>query len=286
MESEVIRPPENYPQPLECEAPMSAWNTLLPEVERIARLAGDEVLRYFRRPLTQWSKANPNDVVTEADHASEAIILPALRALLPDTAVLSEESGASGSASGLRWVVDPIDGTTNFAAGLPHFSISIALTQGPGDPVLGVVYDPFFAEMFSAERGRGARLNGEPIHVTATPTLELAVLISGFSTDLEIARRQLRDWEALMGRTRALRRLGSAALDLAYVAAGRVDGFWELHLQLWDVMAGLLLVQEAGGRVTDRAGGPDRLFTGDEVIASNGALHDSLLEALSDAGRL
>ncbi len=263
---------------------MTDWKTLLPEVEAVALRAGEEVMRHFRQPIAQWTKANANDVVTEADHASEAIILPALRALLPEASVLSEESGASGDG-GLRWVVDPIDGTTNFAAGLPHFSISIALAEGPQQPVLGLVYDPFFGEMFSAVRGGGATLNGAPIRVTATPALEQAVLISGFSTDLERARRQLRHWEVLMGCTRALRRFGSAALDMAYVAAGRADAFWELYIQPWDVMAGLLLVQEANGRTTDLAGGDAQLYTGREVICSNGRLHDRLLAVLADAER-
>jgi myo-inositol-1(or 4)-monophosphatase len=264
---------------------MNDWNTLRASVEAVALRAGDEVMRHFRQPIAQWTKANPNDVVTEADHASEAIILPALRDLLPGAAILSEESGASGAAEGLRWVVDPIDGTANFAAGLPHFSISIALTDGPHNPLLGLVYDPFVREMFSAVRGGGAFLNGAPVRVTTTPALEQAMLISGFSTDLERARRQWRHWQALMGQTRALRRLGSAALDMAYVAAGRADAFWELHIQPWDVMAGLLLVQEAGGHTTDLSGGPTRLYSGDEVIVSNGLLHAPLLAALADADR-
>ena len=259
-------------------------HALLQQTEAIVVRAGDEALRYFQKPIAQWSKANDSDIVTEADHAAEAVILPALRELLPEAAILSEESGASGALAGWHWVVDPIDGTTNFAAGLPHFSVSVALADGPGHPVLGLVYNPFFREMFSAVRGGGTMVNGMPIAVTNTAALEQAVLISGFSTDLNVARQQLRHWEALMGRTRALRRFGSAALDLAYVAAGRVDGFWELHLKPWDIMAGLLLVQEAGGRASDFACGADQLYSGGEVVASNGLLHEPLCAALAAVG--
>ncbi|MFN8379174.1 MAG: inositol monophosphatase family protein [Anaerolineae bacterium] len=268
---------------------MTDWNVLRPEVEAVALRAGDETLRYFRKSFTQWTKSSPYDVVTEADHASEAVILPALRELLPDAAVLSEESGASGDIEGLRWVVDPIDGTTNFAAGLPYYSICIALVHGAGEPVIGVIYNPYFREMFSASAGGGAYLNGDPIHVSETPSLALSVLIGGFSIQPERAQRQLRQWSALMDRTRGLRRFGSAALDLAYVASGRADGFWEMFLKPWDVMAGLILVQEAGGRISDFAGGVDRLYSGEEIVTTNGALHDELLAVLAateDEGKL
>ncbi|MBL8146866.1 MAG: inositol monophosphatase [Anaerolineae bacterium] len=263
---------------------MPDWNALRPEVEAVALRAGEETLRYFRKPLAQWTKAGPFDVVTEADKASEAVILPALRALLPEAALLSEESGASGDEGGLRWVVDPIDGTANFAAGMPYYSISIALADVAGQPVIGVVHNPAYGELFSAALGGGAALNGEPIHVSATPALAQSILLGGFSIYPELAKPQLRQWMALMQRTRGLRRMGSAALDLASVAAGRADGYWESSLSPWDVLAGLLLVQEAGGRISDFAARPDKLYSAKEMAVTNGAIHDELLAALAAAG--
>lgn len=262
---------------------MLDWNALRPEVEAVARRAGDETLRYFRKSFALWTKAGPYDVVTEADQASEAVILPALRALLPEAAILSEESGASGQDGGLRWVIDPIDGTTNFAAGLPYYGICIALADSAGEPVIGVIFNPPTGEMFSASRGGGAFLNSQPIHVTPTPSLAQSVLIGGFSIRPEIARRQLRQWTALMERTRGLRRIGSAAMDLAYVAAGYADGYWEMALKPWDVLAGLLLVHEAGGRISGFSGGTDCLFSGAEMVATNRLIHDELLAVIAAA---
>lgn len=258
-------------------------NKLRKDVEAVAVLAGNETLRYFRHPMAQWTKANANDVVTEADHAAEAIILPALRDLLPEAGILSEESGASGVDTGWRWLVDPIDGTVNFASGLPHYSVSIGLMRGPGDPVLGVVYDPYFDELFSAMRGEGAEMNGDPLRVTETDDLARAVLITGFASDLETNRHQLRVWGTMMERVRALRRFGSAALDICYVAAGRVDGFWEFPLNPWDIMAGLVIASEAGGVASDLQGATERLYTGAEVMVSNGRIHPGLRAALAAA---
>jgi len=260
---------------------MHDWSALRPEVEAVARRAGEESLRYFRKPFAQWTKAGPFDVVTEADKASEAVILPALRALLPEAGVLSEESGASGATGGLRWVVDPIDGTANFAAGMPYYSVSIALANAAGEPVVGVVYNPARDELFSAALGGGAALNGESIHVSATPSLAQSVLLGGFSIYPEQAKPQLRQWVAVAARSRGLRRMGSAALDLAYVAAARADGYWESSLSPWDVLAGLLLVQEAGGITSDFAGLPDKLYTAKEMVAANAAVHAELLAALA-----
>jgi myo-inositol-1(or 4)-monophosphatase len=179
----------------------------------------------------------------------------------------------------VQWIIDPVDGTTNFAHGLALFSVSIAL-RIDGELQVGVVYDPIAGELFTAERGFGARLNGRPLRVTQATDLVDAVLCTGFPyTVREERRRQVDVFAAFLDEARAVRRLGSAALDLAYVAAGRLDGFWEERLQPWDMAAGVLLVEEAGGSVTDMDGGALDLFAG-HVVAANRALHDGMLAVI------
>ncbi len=252
-------------------------------VEAVAREAGAVVMQYYDRPHVETIKSNIYDVVTEGDQASEAVIVPALRAAFPEYGILSEEGGGGSSASAeYVWHVDPIDGTTNFANNIPFFSISIALAKRDLTPLVGVVYNPVYQEMFSAAKGFGATFNGRPIHVTQTDDLSRTVLSSGFTTQ----RHRLRDnnlpqWEAMLMQVRDLRRFGSAALDLAFVAAGRLDGFWEKHINSWDCLAGILLVEEAGGTVSDYLGGTHDAYNGEAIVATNGLIHRRVLEILN-----
>lgn len=231
------------------------------------------------------TKKGAIDLVTEADVAVEREIRARVERRFPSHTFLGEESGGS-SAAGVpfRWIVDPIDGTTNFAHGLALFCTSIAL-EIDGQVMVGAVYDPMADELFTAERGHGARLNGRPLAVTREDTLIDALLVTGFPyTGGEDRREQLAIFTAFLAESRAVRRLGSAALDLCNVAAGRFDAFWEQNLNAWDVAAGALLVEEAGGRVTDYRGGTYSPF-GREIIASNGALHPRLLEVFTGLRR-
>lgn len=222
------------------------------------------------------------NIVTEMDQRAEALIVDQLRAAFPDHAILAEEGGATAGTAPFRWHIDPLDGTTNYAHGIPLYAVSVALERS-GVVELGVVYDPSHEELFVAERAQGATLNGEPIRVSACTRLDQALLVTGFPYDIRTtADTNLPEYAALSLRTLAVRRFGSAALDLAYVAAGRLEGFWELTLGPWDMAAGGLIVQEAGGRVTDVRGGPWRL-DGPGVLASNGHLHAEVLATLAAA---
>jgi myo-inositol-1(or 4)-monophosphatase len=222
------------------------------------------------------------DLVTEMDQRSERFIVERLLGAFPDHGVLAEEGGATRGRSEYRWVIDPLDGTTNYAHGLPIFAVSVALEHA-GVVELGVAYDPTRDECFVAERGRGAALGGEPIRVSTTPSLDGALLVTGFPYDIRTTEEtNLPEYAALSVRAQAVRRLGSAVLDLCYVACGRFDGFWELALGPWDMAAGGLIVQEAGGRVTNVRGGPWRL-DGPGILASNGLLHDAILSGLGEA---
>lgn len=222
------------------------------------------------------------DLVTDADRASEAVVLDFLRARYPGAAVLAEESGSSGGErSGLRFVVDPLDGTTNYAHGLPHFAVNVAAEDADGIAA-AATYDPTRDELFLSARGHGATLNGERLRVSETGELRRSLLVTGFPYDVhEQLELPLRLFGAYLSRARAIRRLGSAALDLAYVACGRFDGFWEMKLKPWDLAPGLLLVREAGGIATDFAGGASTLETG-EIVAGNPALHPLLLEVIAE----
>jgi len=225
------------------------------------------------------------DLVTDADRASEEALLSFLARRFPSTAILAEESGASGAADApLRFVVDPLDGTTNYAHGLPHFAVNVAAVDRDG-VVAGATYDPVREEMFLAARREGATLGDDRIHVSETPDLTRAMLCTGFPYDVhQNFEMPLRIFGEYMKRARAIRRMGSAALDLAYVACGRFDGFWEARLKPWDLAPGVLLVREAGGIANDFEGGGAILEKG-EVCAANLDLQPRLLQVLAEVVR-
>ena len=249
------------------------------QAAQIARDAGEILRDRFGQPHDVRFKGTI-DLVTEADQAAEDLIADRLRALCPEHDLLCEE-GSVGAATGatFRWVVDPLDGTTNFAHGLPTFAVSIAL-EDAGIPVVGVVYDPMRDELFIACRGAGATLNGAPIYVSGVDRLISSILVTGFSYDFERRAQQAEVWRDFLTRVQAIRQTGSAALNLCYIAAGRIDGYWERGISPWDVAAGAVLVTEAGGTVTNMRGGP---FCSDdrEVLASNGTLHGDLLDVIT-----
>jgi myo-inositol-1(or 4)-monophosphatase len=219
------------------------------------------------------------DIVTDVDLASERLIREAISTYYPRHEILAEEGGLSESGSEYRWIVDPLDGTTNYAHGYPIFCVSIAL-ECNGEVVLGVVYDPMRDELFAAERGGGAALNNRPIRVSKTAELMQGLLSTGFPYDIKTSKMtNLEHWANFAMNAQALRRDGAAALDLCYVACGRFDGFWELNLAPWDTAAGALIVAEAGGRISDFDGGPFSNYK-TEVLASNGLIHDRMIEVL------
>lgn len=243
---------------------------------RAARSAGRILLRYFERTdsIAVTSKRR-NDFVSEVDRSAEEAIIQELRAKYPDHAILAEESGAH-RGSDFQWVIDPLDGTTNYLHGLPQFSVSIALKYR-NRLEQAVVYDPLREEMYTASRGQGARLNDRRLRVAGRTSLEGALLGTGFPyRDQSHLDAYLRMLKALIPDAAGIRRPGSAALDFAYVAAGRTDGFWELGLAEWDMAAGALLVSEAGGVVSDLVGGDRYLQTGN-VVAGNIKVHQAML---------
>jgi myo-inositol-1(or 4)-monophosphatase len=220
------------------------------------------------------------DIVTSVDHAAEKRILRVLRGAFPGHGFLMEESGLHAAPSGYRWIVDPLDGTVNFAHHVPLSCVSIGLEKD-GRPLMGGVYAPFSEELFLAVRGKGATLNGRRIRVSRTRRLIDALLVTGFPYDrYKKAAFYLSFVEKFMKRTQGLRRLGAAALDLAYVAAGRFDGYWEFNLKPWDSAAGRLLVEEAGGRMSDFRGRPTTSADTSQTLASNGLLHPAMLALL------
>ena len=259
---------------------MGEATAVLELAQRLAREAGAIQRERYETSFEIRTKSASIDLVTDVDHACEELIVEALRGERPDDAILAEE-GRGEVRAGATWrgVIDPLDGTTNFAHGYPRFCVSIGV-ECDGERRVGVVYDPLLDELYCALRGEGATLNGRPIRVSEESALDQALIATGFAYDV---RRSLEDnldhFAAVVKRARAIRRDGSAALDLCYVAAGRFDGYWELKLHPWDVAAGLLIVEEAGGRTSDFHGGP-ALRSGREVLASNARIHAALIEIL------
>jgi myo-inositol-1(or 4)-monophosphatase len=224
------------------------------------------------------------NIVTDVDLASERLIREAISTYYPKHEILAEEGGLAESGSEYRWIVDPLDGTTNYAHGYPVFCVSIAL-EHKGEVVLGVVFDPMRDELFAAERGGGATLNNRSIRVSRTAELMESLLSTGFPYDIKTSKlTNLDHWANFAMNAQALRRDGAAALDLCYVACGRFDGFWELNLSPWDTAAGVLIVAEAGGKITDFAGETFSNYK-PEVVASNGLIHDRMLTVIADGGR-
>lgn len=248
-----------------------------------ALAAGRIHRQYFRQPLTIHKKGVV-DLVTAADLAAEAHFTALIARRFPDHRVIGEEAGRPATPGLARheWIIDPVDGTTNFAHGIAIFCVSIAL-QIDGRTEVGVVYDPVADELFTAERGEGARLNGAPLAVSGIGNLVDGLLCTGFPYTVRDSRAdQVKVFAAFLGEAQAVRRLGSAALDLAYVAAGRLDGYWEEKLHAWDIAAGALLVEEAGGRVTGVDGTTFNPFGG-HIMASNGPLHQAMLQVFQEA---
>lgn len=219
------------------------------------------------------------NLVTEMDTRSERTIVEILRTAFPDHGIVAEEETSIQNGSGYLWIIDPLDGTTNYAHAYPCFSVSIAL-QHEQDIIAGVVYDPMRGELFSAGKGQGAFLNGKQIQVSSIDILIKSLLATGFPYDRKVCSKNNMDhFHNLLMAAQEVRRDGSAALDLCYVAAGRFDGFWELKLKAWDVAAGSLIVREAGGMISGLAGNPVNLDAG-EILASNGKIHSAMVEVL------
>jgi len=226
-------------------------------------------------------KGSPTNLVTEMDARVEELIVGRLAAAFPDDAILAEERGATTGRSGRRWIIDPLDGTTNYAHGFPAFGVSIAL-ESAKRVALGVIYDPNLDEMFVAERGRGSTLDDCPLAVSTTATLDESLLATEFPYNIrEVLDNNLKEYAAFSVRARAVRRMGSAVLYLAWLASGRLDGYWELRLGPWDVAAGSLLVEEAGGQITDLTGGALDLDA-PSLVATNGRIHAAILAVLGE----
>jgi myo-inositol-1(or 4)-monophosphatase len=264
-------------------------DSFLPAMSAIAREAGALLMDHFHQHLKVEYKGDA-DLVTAADRAAELLIRDRIREQWPTHDVLGEEQGLSDQGSEYRWYVDPLDGTTNFAHGYPVFCVSIALErqarEQKGERIAAVIYDPTRDELFSAEPGRGARLNGETIQVSKTAALKESLLATGFPSHKRHKNPNIYFYHQITLRTHGVRRAGSAALDLCNVACGNFDGFWEFNLNPWDTAAGVLIVEEAGGKVTRFDGSPFELNSR-ETVATNGLIHEALLREFEDvfAGR-
>lgn len=245
---------------------------------RATREAG-AILRELAGQGFEVTRKGRINLVTEADHASETHIKQLIAENYPDHRILAEESGATATDSDYCWIIDPLDGTTNFAHGLPYYSVSIGV-EHCGEMIIGVVYDPTRDELFAAERGVGATLNGKRIHTSEVERLESGLVVSGFPYDVrERMQDYLPAWERFLARAQGVRRLGSAAIDMCYVASGRFDGFWEFGLHPWDTAAGWLIIDEAGGKVTQGDGSVFNNFA-PSLLCSNGLIHDEMLDVL------
>jgi len=235
-----------------------------------------EIVRFFNTDFKITNKEGINNPVTEADHASEKAIMAIIKDKYPDHYILSEEAGQIIQDSAYKWIIDPIDGTINFAHGIPLNCVSIGI-EHEGEIILGAVYNPHLDEFFFAEKGKGAFLNDKPIRVSAETEVIKACLVTGFPyTYLDMANGPLEIFERFIRKGVPVRRLGSAAIDLCWVAAGRFDGFYEHKLEAWDSSAGYLIVEEAGGKVTDFKGGKFSPYQ-HRILATNGKIHDDML---------
>lgn len=241
--------------------------------------AGEIILRYFEGTFKIEHKEGINNLVTEVDKLAEDKIIKVIRATFPAHSIISEEVGELIKPSEYQWIIDPIDGTVNFAHGIPICCVSIGLLHND-ELIMGAVYNPMMNELFFAEKGKGATLNDRPIKVSTKENFKTAFLVTGFPYNWpDGPEHPIKVFEKLILEGLPIRRLGSAAIDLCWVACGRFDGFWEYNLQAWDVAAGYLLVQEAGGKITDFDGGPANVFT-KETLATNGLIHDAMLKVI------
>lgn len=252
----------------------------------IAIDAAKEAGKYLKQNLgkvrnIQQKEGSEKNLVTEIDKGSEAIIIDIIKKHFPNHDILAEESGTKyKKTSDYRWVIDPLDGTTNYTHGFPVFCVSIGI-EHKGELFAGVIYDPNFDELFTAERGKGAYLNGKRISVSKNDALKKSLLVTGFPYNItENPNNAVEHFVKFLMKAQAVRRMGSAAIDLAYVAAGRYEGFWEVALNPWDMAAGALLVLEAGGTMTDFSGKPFSIYN-PEVLASNGIVHGEMLDVLT-----
>jgi myo-inositol-1(or 4)-monophosphatase len=255
----------------------------LQDLEHLAHQAGHILRASFGQQLSIDHKG-VIDLVTDADHRSEAYLLGEIRNRFPGHKIIAEESGESAGADGQVWYIDPLDGTVNYAHGLPIFSVSIGYSEA-GKMQLGVVYDPMRDECFSGQAEHGAWLNGKPLHVSAEKNLDQALLVTGFPYDIRTnPENNLEHYTRFAMRSQGVRRLGSAALDVCYVAAGRFDGFWEIRMNAWDIAAGGLIAEQAGVRVTNVAGSADYLAPPQSILAANPDLHSQMLVVLNRQG--
>ena len=251
----------------------------VPQMSEIAREAGALLMEFFRRRVKIEYKGDA-DLVTEADRTSEKLILERIRKQWPSHDVIGEEGARVETGGDYRWYVDPLDGTTNFAHGFPVFCVSLGLAF-QGNRKAAVVYDPTRDELFAAERGKGAVLNGEKIEVSKTPKLRQSLVATGFPSHKRHKNPNIYFYHQLTLRSHGVRRAGSAALDLAYVAAGRLDGFWEFNLNAWDTAAGILVVEESGGKVSGFRG-EELVITDRDVVASNPLIHAELVHEFDE----
>ena len=249
---------------------------------RVARQGGAILQDYAQKGFSIHSKGEAINLVTEADLQSEQAIIQSIRKTFPEHQILSEEQGLQNIPQHpIKWIIDPLDGTVNFAHGFPLYNVSIGV-EYQGTCVIGVIYDPTRNELFLGQQGRGATLNGTPIHVSATPKLEQSLLTTGFAYDIHTAtNNNLKEFCAFAVRAGGMRRTGTAAIDLAYIACGRLDGFWELQLKPWDTAAGKVIVEEAGGKITNYAGDPYSIY-GKTILATNTLIHSDMLEVLKE----
>lgn len=262
------------------------YTEILHTAEQITREAGELLKTAFYQPRQITFKGEVN-LVTQADHAAEELITSKLRHNFPGYSILAEEGRSSDGDNQLKWVIDPLDGTNNFAHGFPIFAVSMCLVD-PDGPALSITFDPLRDECFTALKGLGAYLNGARITVSNIPVLMQGLIATGFPYSRHTAvDNNSKAVEVFLRRAQGIRRAGSAALDLAYVAAGRLDGYWEQQLATWDIAAGILLVREAGGNITDYAGhdSTEHLLTGRTVTATNGLIHEEMLATLREIYR-
>lgn len=256
-------------------------NDLLKNTLLRALHAGAEVLQhYFEGTFTVQSKDSINNLVTEVDQKAEDVIIDTIRSEFPEHFILSEEAGELSSSSNYKWIIDPIDGTVNFAHNIPICCVSIGLEQD-GKMLMGAVFNPFMNELFFAEHGKGATLNNRPLMVSKNDQMESACLVTGFPYRwVNVEADPIQVFERFIRLGLPVRRLGSAALDLCWVAAGRFDGFWEYNLNPWDIAAGYLIIQEAGGRISNFAGDPYNIYD-KQTLATNGYIHEQMLKVIN-----